>query len=341
MTDNNKPNDIVSHHNSYVANTPAPTLFQKVLHRAGALVILLSLLTVTGTASNKWEDADIQIKLGLLYFGVFAIGSYYYNNKEKLLEGNRCATLAICAVPVIVRGVMASQGWLMLDGVRALAFDNDASSVRGVGTTSRNHHASSSTLWNLHGYLVPMSLATMAASIAACRLSPAPQPLMTVPHVLALSCIGIELARLYRHDVTPHIDDCLLWGFFVLGYAWVTERLFYSGATTTNNVDYARYFYMMGASHVWYAVGYKWQIHGTISGFTNALFNVAFLALYATYCQRRIFQVLGMLGLAVYVLREALHLDIVSFACITVALGMALVLIGDRFVFQRITASVS
>jgi hypothetical protein len=92
---------------------------------------------------------------------------------------------------------------------------------------------------------------------------------------------------------------------------------------------------------VWYAVGYKWQVHGTISGLAYAALNIIFLVLYATHCQRRIFQVLGMLGLVLYVLHEARHLDIVSFACITVALGMALVVAGDRFVFQRTTSGVS
>lgn len=275
---------------------------------AGTFIIVLSLLVVTG-GWKDWADPLNALKLGLIYWTVFAAGAYYYYSRATDTDyraGNLCATVAVCAVPVIVHSVMRYQGWLIMAALRSW------------------HPFGGDDWMNLHGYVVPVALATIAASVTACRLSPAPQPLMTVPHVIALSAVGIELARLYRLRLEPDIDDALVWGLFVVSYAAGVERAW-------QRTDYARYFYVMGALHVWYAMSYKWLVHQAFPNVVYALINVAYVVVYSTTVfRRRVFQVLGLLGLALYVQHEARRLDAVSFAACTAVLGAAMIVAGDH-----------
>lgn len=290
-----------------------------LLHQVGRWIIATSLLGLAAANAKELNNPVICLKLALLYGAVASLGAYYYRERDQT-SAALCASMAVCTVPEIVHSVMALNDLLLWPALRSLE-------EPGVDP-----------FWNMHGYVIPMAISAILASIAACRLLPHPWPLMTVPHVLGLSTLAMEAARLYRNALHPHVDDCFIWGVFLLLYAQCVENWF------SVVVDYARYFHMMAAGHVWYAVSQKCLVDHHFNGghaMTNlviyALFNLGYLvlstrdlALFVRTRRRRVFQVLGWLGLLSSVSEMRQHWDAVSLAALTCLVGVCMILVSDR-----------
>jgi hypothetical protein len=148
---------------------------------------------------------------------------------------------------------------------------------------------------------------------------PVPQPLLALPHALALSSMGVEIAHIW--EVTNVHHFATLWGAVMLLYGWVAARWL-------TRCDYARYFYILGALVTWTHATQIYTTGDSSLPVSYAILNVLSV-IAGNNMDRSIFKLLGWVGLFIYVTHEAQRMDKLTFAVATVFVGLCFIFVSE------------
>jgi hypothetical protein len=307
------------------AATPAPTpasappRFDAVhlLYYAGALIVMAAMGLFSTTAFNAlggWALAGIAVAYAA---GFIALGRALWRNPETRTPGGLAITIAVSMAPLAVYGVQdALSLWALAD-------------KPGV---YRDFFPLMNASW------VYMELATIAAAALALRFFP-------FPFILFVGCVALwflsmDLPLLIMRQAPSQWDVnwefrrdvSLTFGLAMMAVAWFVDIRW------ARLGDFGFWLHLFGALTFWGAL-----CLGSGDEIGNAVYcaiNVALVA-FAIFVDRRIYAVLGALGIAGYLGHLAFDLfkDVLVFTFALSAIGLAIIFAGIWL--QRHMAAIS
>lgn len=277
-----------------------------VLYYFGGLLVIgaMSLFMTLGwELLGPWGSAAIA---ALYLVGALKVATHLQGKGLDVAAG-LLATLAVCLVPLVVWGVQTGLG-LWADG--QVAF--------------RSYHT------QIHWHWLTLELATLAAAVVmlwAYRL-----PFMVMPLAVTLWYLSMDLTHLLMQksgfDWAFVRDMSLVFGLATCGLAvWVDLRCRLA-TTPQDRQDFAFWLYLLGALLFWGSL----SLHSSDAEWSKAGYAVTNVALvfWGAALQRRVFTVLGALGVAGYLahLSSKVFQDSLAFTFALTLLGLGVVALG-------------
>ena len=281
--------------------------FAHVLYYFGGLLAIgaMSLFMTYGWALlGPWGSAV----LGSAYlYGALRVARHFGARGLPVPAGN-LATLAICLVPLVVWSVQMGLGlW-----------------PEGGSTQFAHYHRQINWRW------LTLELATLAAAVVMLRQFR--YPFMVMPVAATLWYLSLDLCHLVMQtegfDWQFTRDFSLVSGLFVCALAvWVDLRCRLA-TEPENRQDFAFWLYLFGAVMFWAGLSLR-NSDSEVSKAIYCLINVG-LVVWGAAINRRVFTVLGGLGVAIYLsyLAASVFQDSLAFSFVLTLLGLGVVGLG-------------
>lgn len=281
--------------------------FSHVLYYFGGMLVIgaMSLFMTLGwEAFGAWGSAAIA---GLYLAGALKAASHLQGRGLNIPAGI-LATLAVCLVPLLVWSVQVGLGlW-----------------PEGGDSSFRAYHHHINWRW------VTLELATLAAAVAmlwAYRL-----PFMVMPVAITLWYLNMDVAHALMQadgfDWAFTRDVSLVFGLATCAVAvWVDLRCRLA-TDPLDRQDFAFWLYLLGALMFWCGLSLR-DSSSEVGKALYCLVNVA-LVLGGAAINRRVFTVLGALGVAIYLgyLSSRVFQDSLGFTFALTVLGLGVVAFG-------------
>lgn len=275
-----------------------------VLWYAGSLVVMLAMGVFTTEAFNRLGGAALAAT-GVLYgAGFLALCHYLWHVRGLRTPGGLAATVAVAMVPLAIYGIQDMQGfWPGSDG--------------GPG------HFRDFFPW-INSSWVWMELGTIAA--AALVLYFYPFPFITFVAAVALWFLSMDLAGWFTPGRVADFElrrDVSFWfGLALVLVAWIIDLRWRSRG------DFAFWLHLAGAAAFWGGLSWR-ESSSEWNAFLYCLINIG-LVLFSVLADRRIYAVLGGLGIAIYLGHLAYDVfeDVLWFSFALSGIGVAIIGLG-------------
>ena len=295
-----------------------PTLSSShVAYYLGSGVVILGMCWILGMAWDEEWGGFVVFGIASAYMAVFGwTGHYVWFEKRRHIPGGLLVSLAMCMVPIAVYGFQYGVGlWYR------------PSNTRYYDPFWTDHDVK-----ELCNFL-PMELGGVLAAALTFYWMPFPFLLALIASVFwYMVCDWAVLVR--RKQNLPYWVS-MVYGILCLLAAFVLERRLNrrhsNGNNTTDSsgehLDYAFWIYLVGAVAFWSGLESPYlQSEGAY--FAQLLANVCLIIL-SVVVKRRIFTILGTLGVVVYLFHlNDLFGELVFFPFLITALGVAIITIG-------------
>lgn len=291
-----------------VAHTEAARFsFGHVLYYFGGMLAIgaMSLFMTYGWALlGAWGTAAIATAY---FYGAWRVARHLHS-RSLFVPAGILATLAICLVPLVVWSVQVGLGLWPEGG------------ANGFGA----YHRYINWRW------LTLELATLAAAVAMLRAFRL--PFMVMPVAVTLWYLSLDLCHLimqtegFDWDFTR--DFSLVSGLFVCALAvWVDLRCRLA-TQAQDRQDFAFWLYLFGAIMFWAGLSLR-DSDSEVSKAIYCLINVG-LVFWGAAINRRVFTVLGGLGVAIYLgyLAARVFQDSLAFSFVLTLLGLGVVALG-------------
>jgi hypothetical protein len=268
-----------------LAATPAPTrAYERVrfdlvhlLWYTGALIIMGAMGLFSTLAFEQMGGPALAVT-ALVYGGVFTAGGHYLWHRRSLTTpGGLMITVAIAMIPLAVFGIQDTFGWW--------------------GEAGRPDHYQGFYLWVKSSWL-PMEIATVIASLVALRFYPF--PFIVAVMAFALWFMSMDLTPWILHGRDMSWSDSwtarrivsMVFGLVVMILAWLVDL------RRTYKQDFSFWLHLFGLLAFW--GGLTLADSSTEWGkAVYCLINVG-LILLSVFLMRRIYAVLGAVGVSMY-----------------------------------------
>ncbi len=286
-----------------------------VLWYAGTLVVMLAMGVFTTEAFNRLGGAALTTT-GIVYFaGFLALCHYLWHCPGLRTPGGLAAAIAVAMVPMAIYGIQDMLGlW-------------PGSETEPEPGRYRDFFPWINSSW------IPMELGTIAA--AALVLYAYPFPFITFVAAVALWFLSMDLAGWFTPDRVADLDlrrDVSLWfGLALVLVAWIIDLRWRSRG------DFAFWLHLAGAAAFW--GGLSWhESSSEWHAFAYCLINIG-LVLFSILADRRIYAVLGGLGIAIYLGHLAYDVfeDALWFSFALSGIGLLIIGLGILFLSKRAT----
>ncbi len=249
--------------------------------------------------------------IAVVYAAACVAGARWLDGKGLAIPAGILATIAVCLVPLATWSVQHALGlWPEL--------------AAGAPARLQQYHTLIDWRW------LTLELATLAA--AAVALWWLRYPFLMMPVAITLWYMSMDLARLIvapgssTETWTFYRDFSMVFGLLMalLGF-WVDAR---SRAPGGSGRDYAFWLYLLGMLTFWCALSSR-RSNSELDKLLYALLNLGFVFLGAIL-QRRIFTILGGLGVAGYLgyLSYKVFRDSLLFPIALTLIGFAVIAVG-------------
>jgi hypothetical protein len=290
------------------ASAPAPRFdLTHVLWYAGALIIIGAMGLFTNEAFNRmggWALAAC----GAAYAIVFTIAGHHLWTARKLrVPGGLLITVAVSMVPMIVYGIQdALDLWQYAQG--------DPGQYQNFFPY-------------MHGSWLYMEIAAVIAALLAVWRYPFPFILAVAG--VALWFMSMDLALWFARSPDTYYNDfetrrmvSVLFGIVMILAAWAAD------VARRDGPDFPFWIHIFGVMAFW--GGLTLHDGGTeLQKLGYLLINVALIGL-SLFLNRRIYAVLGALGIAAYLghLASDVFQDVILFSFALSAIGLAIIFLG-------------
>ena len=293
--------------NSGAVTEAARFSFAHVLYYFGGMLAIgaMSLFMTYGWALlGPWGSA----LLGTAYFyGALRVARHFGSRGLPVPAGN-LATLAICLVPLVVWSVQKGLGLWPEGGSNEFA----------------HYHQQINWRW------LTLELATLAAAVVMLRQFR--YPFMVMPVAVTLWYLSLDLCHMLMQpngfDWQFTRDFSLVSGLFVCALAvWVDLRCRLATAPQDRQ-DFAFWLYLFGALMFWSGLSLR-ESESEVNKAIYCLINVV-LVFWGAAINRRVFTVLGGIGVAIYLsyLAGKVFQDSLAFTFVLTLLGLSVVALG-------------
>ena len=281
--------------------------FAHVLYYFGGMLAIgaMSLFMTYGWALlGPWGSA----LLGTAYFyGAWRVARHFGSRGLPVPAGN-LATLAICLVPLVVWSVQKGLGlW-----------------PEGGSTEFVHYHQQINWRW------LTLELATLAAAVVMLRQFR--YPFMVMPVAVTLWYLSLDLCHMLMQpngfDWQFTRDFSLVSGLFVCALAvWVDLRCRLA-TDPQDRQDFAFWLYLFGALMFWAGLSLR-DSESELNKAMYCFINVV-LVFWGAAINRRVFTVLGGMGVAIYLsyLAGKVFQDSLAFTFVLTLLGLSVVALG-------------
>ena len=292
-----------------VANVPqgARFTFSHVLYYFGGLLTIgaMSLfMTLAWAALGAWGSAVLAA--GYL-FAAWRV-AVHLKDKELPIPAGILATLAVCLVPLVVWSVQVGLGWW----------------PEGGSSQFGHYHQQINWRW------LTLEFATLAAAVVMLRAIQL--PFMVMPVAVTLWYLNMDLAHLMMQkegfDWQFTRDVSLVFGLGTCALAlWVDVRTRQATEDAARQ-DFAFWLYIFGAIMFWAGL----SLRDSDNEWGKAVYGAINLVLvfWGAAIGRRVFTVLGGLGVAIYLgyLSHRVFQDSLAFTFALTLLGLGVVALG-------------
>lgn len=293
------------------ASAQAPRFsFTHLLYYLGGL-LAIGAATLFLTEAFQRLGAWALLAISLAYLAGCAVAARRLQQRGLGLPAGITGALAVCLVPLAV--------WALQHGLGLWPPGGSG----GAGQYTQ-YHTHIDWRW------LTLELATLAA--AAVALWALREPFLMMPVAVTLWYMSMDLARLV---VAPNGDQAT-WQFYrdfsmlfgaamVLGAVWVDAR---SRGPGGSGRDFAFWLYLLGMLTFWGTLSFR-QSDSELAKLGYGLLNLGFVFL-GVLLQRRVFTVLGALGVAGYLgyLSHHLFKNSLLFPLALSLIGLAVVALG-------------
>lgn len=291
-----------------VAHTEAARFsFGHVLYYFGGMLAIgaMSLFMTYGWALlGAWGSAAIATAY---LFGAWRVARHLHS-RNLFVPAGILATLAVCLVPLVVWSVQVGLGLWPEGG------------TSGFGA----YHRDINWRW------LTLELATLAAAVVMLRGFRL--PFMVMPVAVTLWYLSLDLCHMLMQsegfDWQFTRDFSLVSGLFVCALAvWVDLRCRLA-TRPQDRQDFAFWLYLFGAVMFWAGLSLR-HSDSEVSKAIYCLINVG-LVFWGAAINRRVFTVLGGLGVAIYLgyLAARVFQDSLAFSFVLSLLGLGVVALG-------------
>ncbi len=290
------------------AQRPAAPKFDAVhvLYYAGALIVIAAMGLFSTTAFSALGGWALTAT-GVLYAIAFvALGSRLWSKPQTRMPGGLTIAIAVSMAPLAIYGV------------------EDALGLWSLGERPGPYHDFYPLM---NGGWVPMEVGTLIAAAIALRAFPFPFILMIAS--VAAWFLSMDLALLLLHGHSLPWDDewefrrnvSLAFGLAMIAIAWAIDLKW------GRLGDFGFWLHLFGALTFWGALS-----SGSGGEFGQAIYcliNVALIG-FALFLNRRIYAVLGALGIAIYLghLAYETFSNVLVFSFALSAIGLAIIFAG-------------
>lgn len=281
--------------------------FAHVLYYFGGLLAIgaMSLFMTYGWALlGAWGSAAIA---AAYLYGALRVASHL-KSRRLMVPAGILATLAVCLVPLVVWSVQVGLGlW-----------------PQGGSDVFATYHKHINWRW------LTLEFATLAAAVVMLRQYKL--PFMVMPVAVTLWYISLDLCHLIMQtegfDWQFTRDFSLVSGLFVCALAvWVDFRCRLA-TDAQDRQDFAFWLYLFGAVMFWAGLSLR-HSDSEVSKAIYCLINLG-LVFWGAAINRRVFTVLGGLGVAIYLgyLAGRVFQDSLAFTFVLSLLGLGVVALG-------------
>jgi hypothetical protein len=244
-----------------------------IAYAIGIGIVIASMSWLMRTVWYAFGGAGI-FTTGIFYtIGFLVAGSWLWHKQNRRILGGLLVMLAVCLTPITLYGL---QMWA------------------GVWPHNQAGNYQEYYLWVKNSWLV-IELTTIL--IAFCSLKITPLPLLTVPIILCLWIMAIDLTPLLlgQIDLTweQQLLVCLWFGLTCLVVAYGIDL-----REKKNEPDYAFWFYFFGLLSFWVGISLMGG-EDQLQRFLYCLINLGLIAL-AALLKRRVFLLFGGVGVLAY-----------------------------------------
>jgi hypothetical protein len=277
-----------------------------VLWYAGALIIIGAMGLFTNEAFNRMGGGAL-IACGAVYLVVFAAaGHVLWKNAGLRIPAGLLIAVAVSMVPMIIYGIQDMMGlW---------------ASPQGDPGTYQTFYTYVKASW------VYMEIGAIAAALIAVWRYPF--PFILVIASVALWFMSMDIAMWFTSEPGNYFDFdtrrlvSLYFGLAMIAIAWAVDILRRQGP------DFGFWLHIFGAITFW--CGMTFASDSTeLMKFVYCLINVGMIGL-SLFLNRRIYSVLGALGVATYLghLANEVFKDAILFSFALSAIGLAVIGLG-------------
>lgn len=278
-----------------------------VSYYAGTALIGLGLLWILYEAwANEWGGWVVFL-IAAVYLGILYWAGHVFWDKYQRLAG-LLLTIAVCIVPIAVYGLQYQLGlWYHPDGVDP-AYYNPLDHVDTVRELVN---------------LLPMEMSAIVAALVTLLCYPVPL-LTAVPlYTSWFMTYGWTYHWWmgdYKNDMVGIIT--MLYGLLVLVGAYGLERYISASSSSSSRFDWAFWMYTVGATAFWSGMSFSdFSYRNEANQFWICTVNIGFITL-AVVLGRRVFMVLGALGVFIYLLHlNDLFGEIIIFPFVITLMG--------------------
>lgn len=284
--------------------------FTHLLYYFGGL-LAIGAATLFLTEAFQRLGAWALLAISLAYLGACTVASQRLQARGLGIPAGILATLAVCLVPLATWALQHGLGWWPEGGA-------------GDAGQYRQFHTHIDFRW------LTLELVTLAAAVVA--LWALRHPFLMLPVAITLWYMSMDLARLI---VAPP-DSSAAWDFyrdFSMGFGglmvllaiWIDAR---SRAPGGSGRDYPFWLYLLGMLTFWGALSAR-QSDSELDKLVYGLLNLGFVLL-GVLLQRRVFTVLGGLGVAAYLghLSWQVFKDSLLFPLALTLIGLGVIALG-------------
>jgi hypothetical protein len=295
-----------SRRQSPAAPAPGPKFdVTHVLWYAGALIVM-SAMGLFSTAAFSAMGGFALTATALVYaLGFILLGQRLWRSPELRVPGGLCIAVAVSLTPLAIYGLQ--------DGFNVWSFGKPGSYKDFFPY--------------INGSWIYMELGAIAAAAMALRFFPFPFILLIA--AIALWFMSMDVVRWFGSEALSDWElrrrVSLAFGLAMIVAAWALDL------TRGRRGDFGFWLHLFGAITFWSALAFS----ESSTGFGKALFcaiNIGFIA-FGLFLNRRIYAVLGTLGVAGYLgyLASDIFKDILLFSFALSALGLAIIFLGIAF----------
>jgi hypothetical protein len=285
---------------------PAPKFdVTHVLWYAGALIVMSAMGLFSTAAFSAMGGFALTATAVIYALGFVLLGRRLWRSPDLRIPGGLCIAIAVSLTPLAIYGIQ--------DGLNLWSFDKPGSYKDFFPY--------------INGSWVYMEVGAILAAAIALRFFPFPFILLIA--AIALWFMSMDIVRWFGADSLSDWElrrrVSLAFGLVMILAAWALDLL------RGRRGDFGFWLHLFGAMTFWSALAFS----ESSNGFGKAMFcliNIGFIAL-GLYLNRRIYAVLGTLGVAGYLgyLASDIFKDVLLFSFALSALGLAIIFLGIAF----------